>query len=54
MITFRFTKIVQTGHGTYGVRWHFTIRGVSNPEKLRYQFPARDRVKRSDRGMTTG
>jgi polyisoprenoid-binding protein YceI len=34
VITFRSTKIVQTGHDTYEVDGDFTIRGVSNPERL--------------------
>src|SRR3974390_950089 len=34
-ITFKSTKIVKTGHETYEVDGDFTIRGVSNPEKLR-------------------
>jgi polyisoprenoid-binding protein YceI len=33
-ITFVSTKIVHTGHETYEVDGDFTIRGVSNPEKL--------------------
>jgi polyisoprenoid-binding protein YceI len=33
-ITFVSTKIVQTGHETYEVDGDFTVRGVSNPEKL--------------------
>jgi polyisoprenoid-binding protein YceI len=33
-ITFVSTKIVNTGHETYEVDGDFTIRGVSNPEKL--------------------
>jgi len=33
-ITFVSTKIVPTGHETYEVDGNFTIRGVSNPEKL--------------------
>lgn len=33
-ITFKSTKIVRTGHDTYEVDGEFTIRGVSNPEKL--------------------
>ena len=33
-ITFKSTKIVQTGHDTYEVDGEFTIRGVTNPEKL--------------------
>ena len=35
LITFKSTKIVKTGHETYEVDGDFTIRGVSNPEKLR-------------------
>jgi len=34
MITFKSTKFVHTGHDTYEVDGDFTIRGVSNPEKL--------------------
>src|SRR5271155_1065255 len=34
VITFKSTKIVQTGHDTYEVDGDFSIRGVSNPEKL--------------------
>jgi polyisoprenoid-binding protein YceI len=34
LITFRSTKIVQTGHETFEVDGDFTIRGVSKPEKL--------------------
>jgi polyisoprenoid-binding protein YceI len=33
-ITFVSNKIVKTGHETYEVDGDFTIRGVSNPEKL--------------------
>ncbi len=33
-IMFKSTKIVRTGHDTYEVDGDFTIRGVSNPEKL--------------------
>jgi polyisoprenoid-binding protein YceI len=33
-ITFVSTKIVPSGHETYEVDGNFTIRGVSNPEKL--------------------
>jgi polyisoprenoid-binding protein YceI len=33
-ITFKSTKIVKTGPETYEVDGDFTIRGVSNPEKL--------------------
>jgi polyisoprenoid-binding protein YceI len=32
--TFKSTKIVKTGHETYEVDGDFTIRGVSNPEKM--------------------
>ena len=34
MITFKSTKFVPTGPDTYDVDGDFTIRGVSNPEKL--------------------
>jgi polyisoprenoid-binding protein YceI len=34
LITFKSTKIVQTGHDTYEVDGDFAIRGVTNPEKL--------------------
>jgi polyisoprenoid-binding protein YceI len=34
VITFTSTKLVQTGQHTYEVDGIFTIRGVSNPEKL--------------------
>jgi polyisoprenoid-binding protein YceI len=34
VITFKSTKIVRTGHDTYEVDGDFTIRGISNPEKL--------------------
>jgi polyisoprenoid-binding protein YceI len=34
VITFKSTKIAKTGHETYEVDGNFTIRGVSNPEKL--------------------
>jgi polyisoprenoid-binding protein YceI len=34
LITFKSTKIVKTGHETYEVDGDFTIRGVSNPEKM--------------------
>ena len=33
-ITFVSTRMVPTGHQTYEVDGNFTIRGVSNPEKL--------------------
>ncbi len=34
VITFKSTKVVRTGLDTYEVDGDFTIRGVSNPEKL--------------------
>jgi polyisoprenoid-binding protein YceI len=34
LVTFRSTKIVQTGPNTYDVPGTFTIRGVSKPETL--------------------
>jgi polyisoprenoid-binding protein YceI len=34
LITFKSTKVVRTGRDTYEVDGDFTIRGVSNPEKL--------------------
>lgn len=34
LITFKSTKLVQIGPNTYEVDGDFTIRGVSNPEKL--------------------
>ena len=34
VITFKSTKFVQTGSNTFEVDGDFTIRGVSNPEKL--------------------
>lgn len=34
LITFRSTKIVQTGPATFEVDGDFTIRGVTKPEKL--------------------
>jgi polyisoprenoid-binding protein YceI len=34
VITFKSTKVVKTGPQTYEVDGDFTIRGVSNPEKL--------------------
>jgi polyisoprenoid-binding protein YceI len=35
VITFKSTKVVPTGPDTYEVDGDFTIRGVSNPEKLK-------------------
>jgi len=35
IISFKSTKIVKTGHNTYEVDGDFTIRGLSNPEKLK-------------------
>jgi polyisoprenoid-binding protein YceI len=41
LITFKSTKIVQTGPNTYEVDGDFTIRGVSNPEKLKLAISGR-------------
>jgi polyisoprenoid-binding protein YceI len=41
VITFKSTKFVATGHNTYDVDGDFTIRGVSNPEKLRLTVSGR-------------
>lgn len=41
VIAFKSTKIVKTGHNTYEVDGDFTIRGVSNPEKLRLNVSAK-------------
>lgn len=40
-ITFVSTKIVPTGHDTYEVDGNFSIRGVSNPEKLTLKVSGR-------------
>jgi polyisoprenoid-binding protein YceI len=40
-ITFRSTKVVPTGPHTYQVDGDFTIRGVSNPEKLTLTVPGK-------------
>ena len=34
LITFKSTRFVHTGHDSYEVDGDFTVRGVSNPEKL--------------------
>lgn len=41
VITFRSTKFVRTGPHTFEVDGDFTIRGVSNPEKLVLTVPAK-------------
>ncbi len=40
VITFKSSKIVQTGPNTFEADGDFTIRGVSNPENLRRSCPA--------------
>ena len=46
-ITFKSTKIVQTGPTTFDVLGTFTIREVSKPETLTFTFRRRVRVGRS-------
>jgi polyisoprenoid-binding protein YceI len=41
VITFKSTKIVRAGHDAYEVDGDFTIRGVSNPEKLTFVVSGR-------------
>lgn len=48
-ITFKSTKIVPTGPHTYEVDGDFTIRGVSNPEKLILTSRQGNRFRRSAR-----
>jgi len=64
LITFRSTKIVQTGPDTFDVDGDFTIRGVSRPEKLTLTITGKgtgsDTIKgtmafdRKDYGMNSG
>jgi polyisoprenoid-binding protein YceI len=64
LITFKSTKIVQTGPNTYEVDGDFTIRGVSNPEKLTLTISGRGSgsgeikgamvFNRKDYGMNSG
>jgi polyisoprenoid-binding protein YceI len=64
LITFKSTKIVQTGPNTYEVDGDFTIRGVSNPEKLTLTISGRGTgsgeikgamvFNRKDYGMNSG
>ncbi len=64
LITFKSTKIVQTGPDTFDVDGTFTIRGVSKPEKLNLTLnregPGSGEVKgtmafdRKDYGMNSG
>jgi polyisoprenoid-binding protein YceI len=49
-ITFTSTKIVPTGPDTYEVDGNFTIRGVSNPEKLKLTVSG----KGTGSGVVTG
>jgi polyisoprenoid-binding protein YceI len=63
-ITFVSNKIVPTGHDTYEVDGNFTIRGVSNPEKLTLTISGKDNgsgditgkmvFNRKDYGMNKG
>jgi polyisoprenoid-binding protein YceI len=41
VIAFKSTKMVRAGHDTYEVDGDFTIRGVSNPEKLTFVVSGR-------------
>jgi len=64
VITFKSTKIARTGHDIYEVDGDFTIRGVSNPEKLKLAVSGRGTgsgeikgrmvFNRKDYGMNTG
>jgi len=64
LITFKSTKIVQTGPNTYEVDGDFTIRGISNPEKLTLTISGRGTgsgeikgamvFNRKDYGMNSG
>jgi len=64
LITFKSTKIVQTGPNTYEVDGDFTIRGLSNPEKLTLMISGRGTgsgeikgamvFNRKDYGMNSG
>jgi polyisoprenoid-binding protein YceI len=64
VIVFKSTKIVRTGHDIYEVDGDFTIRGVSNPEKLTLVVSGRGTgsgeikgkmvFKRKDYGMNKG
>ena len=63
-IAFHSTKIVQTSPSTFEVDGDFTIRGVSNPEKLTLTLPAKPKgvehiegkmvFDRKDYGMNSG
>ncbi len=64
LITFRSTKVVQTGPNTFDVQGTFTIRGVSKPESLTLTVSGKGtgsgEIKgtmafdRKDYGMTSG
>jgi len=63
-IRFKSTKILQTGPNTYEVDGDFTIRGVSNPEKLTLTISGKGTgsgeirgamvINRKDYGMNSG
>ena len=50
VITFKSTKFVRAGHDTYEVDGDFTVRGVSNPEKLKLIVSAKGTVQPRSRG----
>ena len=50
VITFKSTKFVPTGPDTYEVDGDFTIRGVSNPEKLKLIVSAKGTAQPRSRG----
>jgi polyisoprenoid-binding protein YceI len=64
LITFKSTKIVQTGHDTFEVDGNFSVRGVSKPEKLELTLFGRGQTNleikgtmafdRKDYGMNSG
>jgi polyisoprenoid-binding protein YceI len=64
LITFKSTKIVQTGHDTFEVDGNFSVRGVSKPEKLELTLFGRGQTHleikgtmafdRKDYGMNSG
>jgi polyisoprenoid-binding protein YceI len=64
LITFKSTKIVQTGHNTYDVQGNFSIRGATKPETLKLtvsgqgtgtgQIQGTMAFDRKDYGMTKG
>jgi len=64
LITFKSTKVVQTGHDTFEVDGNFSVRGVSKPEKLELTLFGRGQTQleikgtmafdRKDYGMNSG